>query len=519
MAPRKNGLALHGTQGVNRWTAGGLHFASEIRMTESSKSFRGRNRPQIGTSHEDYYMFVSAKFSNCRLHGLILLLFGVYICIMIIPHLNRPHSIYWSNLDETSIAALSVEWASSGHYRATILPDGLLLSENVFAANTAIYPYISGVLLKIFGVQRWCIRFGSIVSFFGAATCLYFIWRQTERSKLKLWAVFICYFGCPFLLQSSTVGRPEMLSVFLCYFAAFLAVKASTSTEYHAACIFFSGSAAALAVWNNPLFAGLSCLSPLLYLEFCKSSLWRKGLIYFLLGAMLAVIVMSLVILVPHWDAWKEQWPLNKLTYTKRSPEVKLTIAGILGCIVAMKSRFSMLGMPYLSWYLLLPVWCCLFRSASRKGLFAVSVIMVFQIAVALRTPILFYTVIQFVAALPLMLFFVNERPLPVLTRAKPVLILLFSISCCIHPWLIFRETESVRAYEAREIQIAQRLIEFPKEKRIVMGPVQAAFPSWKLGFRYIGLKPVFFEEANEIAEKYSILATTQADLIISDNP
>ncbi len=287
--------------------------------------------------------------------------------------LGDPIAQSYANHDEIAYNSLAISLLKSGAYRLEAQPDGIVATEAYFAANPQLYPYLSFVSFKLFGVSRTTMRLPAALAFVGTGAILIALALRRGLAPFHLNADLLLLLVCPSLVYAARTARPEALSTLAIYAGCLLSLRASTSAgRVRPAPIAASGALATVAVWNQTLFAGCALL-PLFFgtprTEPPTSPAAVRAYLAWILGASLALVALVVVIVVPHWDAWKEQFFLNAVTISEaeRNPPPHPSAFDLWQLALNLKARFSTFGTPYLAWYLCVPiVWFAVFRPTRR---------------------------------------------------------------------------------------------------------------------------------------------------------
>jgi len=312
-----------------------------------------------------------------------------------------------------------------------------------------------------------------------------------------------------------------MLSIFLCYAATAFCLLSSKGRFASLFLPLIAGGSSALGVWNGPLFIGLSLVPVFVAAHlYGRTERFWKCLLLFALGALITFVVLLAVVVLRDLEAWKEQFPRNALYYSTAAMEHhhEPLLRLVLERLTDLRSRLSALGRPYALWYIAMILWIAWVFRLSATGFAAAIWMCVFLVLVELNTPTMFFTMVQFAAAFPLLLLMAapNRR---LENRLRNHFVWSIGALCCLlHPWLMFRSTAQTRAYDVREQTVSQLLNEFKDSKQVILGPIEAAFPTWNYGFRYLAPSPVYFQSDRDVLLGYSELARKQATITISND-
>ncbi len=442
--------------------------------------------------------------------------------VIILFALRDPIPQSYANYDEIAYNSLAISLLKNGTYRLDAQPDGIVPTDTRFAANPQLYPYLSYLSFKLFGVSRAAMRIPASLAFLGCALVLGFLAVRQGLQPLHVISVLLLLLSCPFLLYSARIARPETLSALGVYVSCALCVRSQTQTgAWRRLHLLGGGATAALAGWNHPMFAGCAIL-PLFFIHprhgSTPAASTLRSIGWWTLGGTLCVMALAAVLVLPYWDAWKEQFPLNSSTVIEagRHPDSDRLNFSPFKLLADLRARFSTFGNPYLLWYLAAPLVYFVLLRPTRRFALALGVSVVWLLISTHVTITVVTYIIQFTAAVPLLALLCKPRESGPGSSDRSVALLsgVAALLVGAHAAMVFMPTYESRAFADREGELTRTIANLPGTGPIA-GPVEAAMPAWKSGRRYFMPSPPFFDTQPGVRERYHELVRTQAEWFI----
>lgn len=441
---------------------------------------------------------------------------------MVLLALRNPIPQSYANTDEIAYASLAISLLEHGTYRVDAQPVGILSTDGQFAANPQLYPYLAYLSFRSFGISRITMRLPAALAFLAAAVVLAALAVRSGLPPVSVVCVLLLMLSCPFLLYAARTARPETLSTAAIYLSCWLCfLSRHQQGRRQVLTLAAGGGAAALAVWNHPLFAGCALLPPffLRVQEAADSTgAYVRKIAWWMVGGAAAVAAFAAVLVLPHADAWREQFLVNaaSISEAERNPGSDRLAFSPIKVLTDLRARFSTFGQPYLLWYLAAPlVFFGVLRPTRRFALAAVLSLVWLLISTHFTFTAVTY-IIQFTAAIPLLALLCASReggPAasgPGLAAVSVTAALLVGA----HAAMVFMPTFESRAFEDREAELNRTVASLPGTGPIT-GPVEAALPTWKAHRRYFLPDPPFFDTQPGVRERFAERVRAEAEWFI----
>jgi len=401
----------------------------------------------------------------------------------------------YQNHDDAFYSSIGVQFATNGEWRPSIQPLGLTSSENYFAANPLLTPYLTAASVKLFGPDRWSLKLPSLIAFLAAGLALIWMVHVAKLSSAHSLVIMFSYYACPWLYYAMNTARAEPMCIAGLYLATLLSLIGvkSTRTVCTSVWILLSGALVTIVAWNHLLFSMAALLPALAIWGFDhKASRWKRICLW-LAGAVMMLFVLIVWRVIPHWDAWNEQFLQNAASNAAISSNIstlesfKSTAPFPLNELVELKARFSTLGWPFMSWYAGIPLLFLLFLRPTRLFLLTLVLLLTFLGLIEIKTPVFATYVVNFAIAIPLSLLFAESRsqhqPLPnIIISVLGTLIVIFSI---LNAWLVLRPTTRVNNWSTAEQQIDREFMALPPHSIIWGDTAHGIVPAWRHGHAY----------------------------------
>ena len=435
--------------------------------------------------------------------------------------LNRASMVPYQNWDDAYYSSIGVQWAATGEWRPAMQPLGLAPSDSYFAANPILTPYLTGVCVKLFGPHRWATHLPSLGASALASVALIWMVHVLQLRPAHGLVVMFSYYACPWLYFAMNTARAEPLCIAGLYLSALFAVKwaIAPKTFGTSAWPLLSGFLATLTVWNHPLFAAAVLLPAILLFAYAGKADARRGILLWLAGACLMLVCLIGWRILPHWEAWKEQFLANASNNATISGSVK-TLDSFkssqpfpLNELVELKARLSALGWPFVCWYAGLPFLFLAFLRTTRLFLFTLLFLLSFLVLIELKTPVIATYVVNVMLALPVCLLLAASRcPEASLSGvARPLLGSVVVLISVLHGWLVLRPATGTNPWNEVEQQLGREFQALPPRSIIFGGIAEGMMPAWEQGHTYYMTSNNFLMNVPGVQEKLDKLVSERA--------
>jgi hypothetical protein len=426
------------------------------------------------------------------------------------------------NLDDVCYSSIAVEYASTGEWRPAFQPLGLAKTERFFAANPILTPYSSAMFVKFFGPDRWVFQLASLGAFIAAGVALSWTISLLELHRLHSLLVLFSYYACPWLYYAMNSARAEPISIACIYLAVLFAVLyiKFPAALYSPGWLLLSGALTVTSFWNHPLFLMTGLLPIAFILSYHNKVYYKRGVLVWLIGASAMFVFLVGWRILPHLDAWREQFLANASSNAHLGKSsttfnyFQSTLPFPLNKLVELKARFSTLGWPFVCWYVGLPVLSLLFLRPTRLFWIALISLGVWLGLIEIKTFVYANYVVNVVMALPLclMLALPNRRG-DHLSRPVWLLMVAFVILCTVlHAWLVLRPATRTNDWLTTEQQLERVFRTLPPHSIIWGDSAEAMLPAWKQGDIYYFRPNTFLANIPGVRERLDKLAADPAD-------
>jgi hypothetical protein len=474
----------------------------------TQKEAFGRGLASLETTRNVAPVAVHKYHRNIMWAGIGLVMLTLFILSSVV---NRPSMYEYQNYDDAAYNSIGVQWASTGEWRPAFQPLGLARSENFFAANPVLTPYLTGVSIKLFGPDRWVFKLPSLIAFLVtglALTGMIYVTKLQARHGL---VVLFSYYACPWLYFSMNTARAEPLCIAGLYLAMLFSLVWSKSEKsaFSSVWLLLSGGLAVVVVWNHVLFAMSALLPVLAILMNANSKSGRRGILLWLAGASLMCVFLVVWRILPHWDSWTEQFLANASNNAAISNDIKImdtftsSKSFPLNELLEFKARLSTLGWLFICWYVGLPFLFLMFLRPTRPFLVAIIFVLAFLAVIEIKTPVLGTYVISSALALPLCLLQAAARNSDASWAGTKALLFASVVSIPIlHAWLVLRPETRTNDWSRQEQQLEHEFSILPPRSVIWGGTALAMVPAWKQGHKYYMNSWSFFSNIPDAKEK-----------------
>lgn len=436
---------------------------------------------------------------------------------------KRPCPQIYTNWDEVIYNSVAISLLRSGQYKMYCSPHGLIPTESFFAGNSILYPYFSYLSFKCFGISRLAMRLPSLLAYLGSGILLLLCIKKLRLSAVHSICVMGAFLMSPLIIYSACIGRAEMLCGFAVYISSVLCVISNDiKNKYQAVCIFVGGMASAFAVWNHPLFL-VAALLPVLLAEDVKIQLKNNGFrlpCFFFLGSSATFLLLSLFLVIPHWDSWHEQFlanASNTSSFTDAYQHGYVKQVDFITLFKSMKARFSTFGVAYLAWYASIPIFGFFILSPTRKFLFGFLLLFSWMMVIEWKTSTMISYAVQFSVGVPVLLLLCKSRVKVFCHEFSTALLVAISFFSIIHTVNVLKPSQASEEYTHCEEILKSEIAALPPGVSIY-GPVEAALPSWRSGSRYFLPLPPPIGKTLGLEERYRQLVKEQANFVILDD-